>query len=155
MSQGILGNCEGYFSRQYLRAPKDSTFALQVPAMVRMGQSDFLWMNTPWTQEVGGWRDVAICFMISIPWSSESSHKGHIPKPGPKGLELFLLLFQLEVYDRGMQTSENLWPPSTHQWKFWYSRLFPWFSIKKVSCFCLRSLFQWMIDPCMMIVSAQ
>jgi hypothetical protein len=39
--------------------------------MVRVGQGDFLWMNTPWTQEVGGWRNVAICFMISIPWSTE------------------------------------------------------------------------------------
>ena len=35
------------------------------------GQGDLFWTNTPWTQEAGGTRNVAICFMISMPWSIE------------------------------------------------------------------------------------
>ena len=45
--------------------------------------------------------NVAICFMISIPWSI--SHRGHIPKPGPKGLEFcfYILLVVVVVVGGG------------------------------------------------------
>jgi hypothetical protein len=50
-------------------------------------------MNTLGTQEAGGWRNVDICFMISIP-SSIESQRPH-SQAWPKGLEFcfYVLLF--------------------------------------------------------------
>jgi hypothetical protein len=73
--EGVVGKYQKYQlrvtreweSRQFLWVSNNSIFALWVPGVVRAGQGDFLGMNTPRTQEVGGWRNVATCFMISIP----------------------------------------------------------------------------------------
>jgi hypothetical protein len=57
------------------------------------GQGGPFWTNTPWTQEAGvGGRgsNVAVLWLACL---GALSHKGHILKPGPKGLVFMFHFF--------------------------------------------------------------
>jgi hypothetical protein len=61
------------------------------------------------------------------------------------------LILWLNVHDIGMQTTEHLWPPSTHQWNLRLpssSREFPRFTIRRPACLCLGSPFQKINHAC-------
>ena len=50
-SLGLAGNCAGYLSRQFLRAPNNSTFALQLLVMVRVTFFEYLNSGSGWVEE--------------------------------------------------------------------------------------------------------
>jgi hypothetical protein len=56
----------------------------------------------PRKQVDGGWRNVAICFILTC--LGALSHKGHILKPRPKGLVFMVFLYKFHFFTSSPRT---------------------------------------------------